>query len=87
MNILYLPGLRSQTVEINDQDETSASTYYYGFQSIEGRWIVLKQDNSASPIVSYRYASNQNNSTYTTYSTAWTNRATLSYDYFVKIKP
>lgn len=87
MNILYLPGLRSQTVEINDQDQTLAATYYYGFQSIEGKWIILRQDNSLDPIIAYRYAAVTNNSTYVTYATAWAARATLSYDYFVKIKP
>lgn len=87
MNILYLPGLRSQTVEINDQDESNTAIFYYGFQSIEARWIILQQVNTSETVIAYRYASNKNNSTLSDYATAWAVRNVLNYDYFVKIKP
>jgi len=41
-------------------------------------WIITKVDNSAGSI---RMATINNNSSTTTYSNAWTNRATLNYGY------
>ena len=46
---------------------------YYGFTDKDGNWFIMKEDASGA----YRYAKGSSN-----FSTNWTNRASLSYDYF-----
>jgi hypothetical protein len=60
--------------KINDQDNTSP--YYYGFERADGYWYIMKRTVSGTD-VSFRYASGT-----TDYATAWTNRATQSYNTF-----
>lgn len=59
--------------EISDGDESGA-TKYYGYLSPDGAWIIQKWDTSAN---TYRYVGGASG-----YSTNWTNRLTLIYDYF-----
>jgi hypothetical protein len=82
MNILFRPGLTSRTFEASDQDTSSATYYYFGFLTQDGNWIIQRFDNSTPNVVLYRYASPSNNAGYSSYSSAWTARASLSYDYF-----
>lgn len=55
--------------EIDD----SSSPIYYGYVNKDGAWFIMKEDSSGA----YRYAKGSSN-----FSTNWTNRASLSYDYF-----
>ena len=55
---------------VNDADEASA-TKYYGFSDKDGNWYITKNDTAAN---SYRYTKGSG-----AYSTAWTNRAALTY--------
>jgi hypothetical protein len=82
MNIYYISGLNGKNLEISDQDNTSSSYLYDGFVAIDGSWIIMRQDITASPVIAYRYATAKNNSGYSSYSNAWANRATLTYSYF-----
>lgn len=63
-----------------DTDETT-TTKYWGFTKSNGIHYILKETTS-SGILSYRYYSG---GTDTDYSTAWTNRASKSYDYFYTV--
>lgn len=56
--------------------DNDASPNYYGFTNKDGEWYILKETVSPGADT-YRYV--RGNSAYTT---AWTNRATLTYGYF-----
>ncbi len=58
--------------EINDVDDASIPSYY-GFVDKDGNWYITKEDTDGS----FRYARGS-----VDYSTNWTNRASLTYDYF-----
>lgn len=60
---------------ISDKDD-DASPNYYGFLDKNGNWYIIKETVSAGADT-YRYAKGSTN-----YTTNWTNRASLSYDYF-----
>ena len=47
---------------------------YFGFLTIDGSWYIQKISSGGATI---RYASDRSN-----YIAAWTNRASLGYDYF-----
>lgn len=57
--------------KINDLDE-STSTKYYGFTAMDGAWYILRLTSTT-----VRYVKGSSG-----YTTAWTNRASQSYDYF-----
>jgi len=61
----------------NDLDEVAQVTYVG--KSNGTNWIVQKVTETGSDL-SIRYATILNNSLYTTYSDAWTNRLTLTYE-------
>lgn len=58
--------------EISEIDD-AASPAYYGFVHKTGAWYISREDANGS----YRYAKGPSD-----FPTAWTNRATLTYDYF-----
>lgn len=58
--------------EIAEIDDTS-SPAYYGFLKKNGYWYITKETSAGS----YRYTKGT-----TSFSTNWTNRASLTYDYF-----
>jgi hypothetical protein len=60
---------------ISDKDD-DATPNYYGFVDKDGNWYILKETVSAGADT-YRYAKGT-----TGYTTAWTGRAGLTYDYF-----
>ena len=67
---------------VNDVEEPSATLTYVGKELADATWIVIKIDESSDTAI--QYATEINNSGTTTYSTAWTNRASLVYgDYSV----
>lgn len=55
------------------QVDDSSTPSYYGFVHKTGAWYITKEDNSGN----YRYAKGAS-----AFSTSWTGRAGLSYDYF-----
>lgn len=59
--------------KISDNDSTS-DPKYYGFIAIDGSWYIMKETTSAG---TYRYAKGASS-----YTTNWTGRAGLTYDYF-----
>ncbi len=61
--------------EITEIDDTS-SPAYYGFLKKNGYWYIMKEDSAGA----YRYSKGT-----TAFTTNWTNRASLTYDYFNSI--
>ena len=59
--------------KISDKDDDSDPSYY-GFISKEGYWYILEINDSNN---TFRYAFGSSS-----YTTNWSNRATLSYDYY-----
>jgi hypothetical protein len=62
--------------KISDVDD-AGSPQYYGFLDRDDHWFIMKVDTTAK---TYRYIAGPSN-----YPTNWTNRATLTYDYFSNI--
>lgn len=58
------------------QLDDSGSTNYYGFVNKIGEWYISRESNDGS----YRYTKGTSS-----FSTNWTNRASLTYDYFDNI--
>ena len=67
--------VREVGYEITDVDD-DASPNYYGYVDAEGNWYIMKEVVSAGANT-YRYASGTSG-----YTTAWTGRAGLSYNYY-----
>ena len=65
--------LRIGGYQISDGDDTGA-VKYYGFLQTNGTWYIMKNDTGSN---SYRYAKGDSG-----YTTAWTDRAGLTYVYF-----
>jgi hypothetical protein len=61
--------------KITDKDD-DASPNYFGFTKKDGSWYIMKETVSAGADT-YRYVAGTED-----YTTNWTNRASLSYDYF-----
>ena len=61
---------------ITDQD-TSGTTQYFGFTDKDGAWYIMAIDTSTN---SYRYSKGDSD-----YTTAWSNRASETYDYYYNI--
>lgn len=60
--------------EISDTDD-DAEPNYYGYLKSSGEWYIMKEESGA-----YRYAKGNDG-----YTTAWTARASQSYDYFDEV--
>lgn len=67
------PAEKHPTDGYNITDLDDSSPAYYGFVNKSGNWFVMKEDSSGA----YRYAKGTSG-----YSSNWTNRASLGYDYF-----
>ncbi len=61
--------------EITEIDDTSSPSYY-GFLKKNGYWYIMKEDSTGA----YRYSKGT-----TAFTANWTNRASLTYDYFNSI--
>ncbi len=73
------PSGQSASVEdykLNGWEESSMVTYTFNLKT-NGRWLIIKYDESAKTV---RYANISNNATMTTYDLAVTNYLTLTYD-------
>jgi hypothetical protein len=81
-----LPVSGDPFIEYITQDEAPNATgvSYYGFTKIDGTWYIMARDKTSNPYTD-RYANLSNNLTRTTYVSAWTNRAILSYDYIFNL--
>lgn len=75
-----ISGKILDSFETNDVDEVSSTFTYNGQEDKNGTWCIQSIDSSSG--VSIRFATALNNPTYTSYSTAWTARASLTYDLF-----
>jgi hypothetical protein len=64
-----------------DVDNTTPTCIYEGLQDAEEGWQIVKTTTSGT-ILSIRFATIKNNSTYSSYADAWTNRAILNFDYY-----
>lgn len=64
----------------NTIDEASDTLTYIGKEDGNGAWLVQKIDTSSGTV--FTYATVTNNPTYTTYSDAWTARASLTYNIY-----
>lgn len=60
--------------EISDTDD-DAEPNYYGYLKSSGEWYIMKEESGT-----YRYVKGDN-----AYTTAWTSRASQSYDYFDEV--
>ena len=67
------PAVKQPTdgYRINQLDDSSPA--YYGFVNKDSAWFIMKEDSSGN----YRYTKGSSS-----FSTNWTNRASLTYDYF-----
>jgi hypothetical protein len=64
--------------KIYESDEAGTTTFVGTIKATNGNWLITKYvDNSGD--ITATYANESNNSTYTTPSTAWTNRTSLNY--------
>jgi hypothetical protein len=71
---------------LNVLDETTSGTNtYVGYQDNGGGWVIKYIDTSSG--TSIRWASISNNTGTTDYTTAWTNRASLTYGLFSEAFP
>jgi len=59
--------------------DSDASPNYYGFVDLSGNWFILRESISAGADA-YRYAAGTSN-----YTTNWTGRTSLSYDYLYNV--
>lgn len=67
------PAIKHPTdgYKITELDDSSPA--YYGFLEKTGKWFIMKEDSAGA----YRYIKGDS-----AFSTNWTNRASLSYDYY-----
>jgi hypothetical protein len=67
------PSEKKPTDGYNISNVDDAIPSYYGYVNKDGGWYIIKEDSSGG----YRYVKGSSG-----FSTNWTNRAILSYDYF-----
>ena len=76
----------SNAYQVNDLDDgdTATDVLYIGTEGSDGVWLVKRFDDTTATLPTLQWATIANNSGTATYSTAWTNRATLNFgDYSV----
>ena len=67
-------SLATNAYKINDIDDSDATYTYYGFTTADGEWYIVREHRANQEFRYVRGAS--------LYTTAWTNRATQTYDYY-----
>lgn len=70
------PAVEHPTDKYKISEVDDSSPAYYGFLDSGGAWYILKENSDGT----YRYIKGSSN-----FSTNWTNRAALSYDYYHNI--
>ena len=64
----------------NDLDDWTTNITYVWYTKTDWTWLIKKMDETSWIVM--KYANIGNNSWQATYNDAWTNRATLTYNYF-----
>ena len=64
-----------------DIDQVDSATILEGLMDSDGNWQIV-QTVKTGDVTSIRFATIKNNAAYTTYANAWTNRGSLTYDYY-----
>ncbi len=74
-----LADIKENTKQIgtNNVDEASDTLTYVGSEDADGNWVIKKINTSSG--TSITYATETNNPTYETYTSAWTDRTSLTY--------
>lgn len=67
-----------QNYQVNNTDDAGGGVTYVGKAKIDGKWLIEKLTEAADDIVKV-YANESNNIGTSAYTTAWTNRASLTY--------
>lgn len=67
------PAIKQPTDGYRITEIDDSTTAYYGFVDKTGAWFIQREESSGA----YRYTKGS-----TSFSTNWTNRASLTYDYF-----
>jgi hypothetical protein len=67
-----------QNYQVNNTDDAGSGITYVGKAKIDGKWLIEKLTEATDDIVKV-YANESNNSGTAAYTTAWTNRASLTY--------
>ena len=75
-------GGQSVNFEASDQDTNSASYQYFGYETSDGAWLILRFDLTTSGVIAYRYAGGK---THAGYLVAWANRALITYEYYSEV--
>jgi len=79
-NKAYINASIIKNYGVNHYD-VDGTTEYVGKETNQGVWLIQKIVTSGSDMT-MTYATNLNNTSITGYSSAWTNRATLTYGLF-----
>ena len=66
--------------KVNDLEEVAPITYLGKSEPDSGAWLIQKLDETVSGSVENTFANLSNNGGVTTYSSAWTSRAGLTYN-------
>ena len=76
---LTVPVTSKNKYSINNIDDTTtASVTYIGYEDVSGAWWIKELDETSNIVIGH--ATIINNSSTTSYSDAWNNRASLNYD-------
>ncbi len=73
------PAIKTPTDGYKISQIDDATPAYYGFIERSGKWFIMKEDSTTG---AYRYAKGASS-----FSTNWTSRASLTYDYFNIVFP
>jgi len=74
-----LAAIGSYQVNHLDDGSTTPNVLYIGMEKDDGTYAIKKFDETSSTLPVVTYATIGDNPSRTTYTLAWTNRATLSY--------
>ncbi|NEN91196.1 MAG: hypothetical protein F6K48_20715 [Okeania sp. SIO3H1] len=60
----------------DDLDESSATEFFFGWEDVDGGWLIARQTRATAQTV---HADQANNPLYTTLTAAWPDRQSLTY--------
>jgi hypothetical protein len=63
----------------NDVDKNANGKIYEGLEDYDGNWQIVEISTSGT-VTSNRFATHKNNPDYHTYTSAWTDRTTLTFE-------
>lgn len=78
--LIAIGGTMNDAFHPTDSDEQNDSPRYYGAVTLDGRYLIVKETNTAG-LKTYRIAYGGSG-----YATAWTGRAGLDYDYWYNLR-